>query len=209
MEQTTKERILHSALLLFSQYGYDAVSVGLIADAVSIKAPSLYKHYNSKQAIFEAVFSEMQRRYDEQTEKMELHFSNAAADHDKFANIDADTLVNQVKELISYSLHDEYVSRFRKLMTIEQFRSPELSALYTQRYVDRMVNYHEKLFSQLISAGVMREGDVHSIALQYTCPILILLSVCDREPEKEAQVMTQIESHVRQFFSSYSDRYSK
>ena len=36
----------------FSAQGYDAVSVGDIAKAVGIKAPSLYNHYPSKRAIF-------------------------------------------------------------------------------------------------------------------------------------------------------------
>ncbi len=200
---TTKERILKQALELFSRNGYEAVSVGQIAAAVGIQAPSLYKHYKSKQDIFEAIFEEMRRRYDEQTEKMELHLNDAAVDGKRFAHIDADSLVKQVQELISYSLHDEYVSQFRRLVTVEQFRSPEISALYTQRYVERMVEYHERLFEELIKEGVLREGNVHSIALQYTCPILILLSVCDRHPERESTVMGQIEAHIRQFMTDH------
>ena len=54
-----------------------------------------------------------------------------------FKSITADELVEKVKSLIEYSLHDEYVSRLRKMMTIEQFRSKELSALYSRRYRNR------------------------------------------------------------------------
>ena len=35
----TKARILEKALELFSDYGYDSVSMGQIAQAVGIKAP--------------------------------------------------------------------------------------------------------------------------------------------------------------------------
>ncbi len=197
---TTKDRILQEALTLFSQQGYEAVSVEQIAAAVGIKAPSLYKHYKGKQDIFDAIFAEMKRRYDEQAEKMQLHIANAPADTGKFAAIDADGLVKQLQAVVYYSLHDDFVSRFRRLMTIEQFRSPELAALYTERYVERLVGYHEKLFVELISVGAIRDDDVHSMALQYTCPVLILMSVCDRQPEAEPQVMEQIEAHVRQFW---------
>ena len=48
----TKQKILAEALSLFSEKGYSAVYVGEIAEAVGIKAPSLYKHYKSKQDIF-------------------------------------------------------------------------------------------------------------------------------------------------------------
>lgn len=51
--KSTKERILDAALTLFSEKGYDAVSVDRIARAVGIKAPSPYKHYAGKRAIFE------------------------------------------------------------------------------------------------------------------------------------------------------------
>ena len=58
---TTKQKILNEALSLFSEKGYSAVYVGDIAEAVGIKTPSLYKHYKSKQDIFNScveVFSE-------------------------------------------------------------------------------------------------------------------------------------------------------
>lgn len=54
--EDTKQRILEKSLELFSTKGYDAVSVGEIAKAVGIKAPSLYNHFPSKQAIFRCDF---------------------------------------------------------------------------------------------------------------------------------------------------------
>ena len=42
--EDTKQRILEKSLELFSTKGYDSVSVGEIAKAVGIKAPSLYKN---------------------------------------------------------------------------------------------------------------------------------------------------------------------
>ncbi|MDD2956018.1 MAG: TetR/AcrR family transcriptional regulator [Oscillospiraceae bacterium] len=207
--QTTKEKIVREALRLFSQNGFDAVSVEQIAAAVGIKAPSLYKHYKSKWAIFDAIFDEMQRRYDEETKSMNLHLSNAATDRQMFAEMTVDKLVEQVKALVSYSLHDELVSRFRRLMTIEQFRSEGLAALYTERYVMRMLEYHEALFRGMIQAGVLRGGDPRSMAWQYVSPILIFLSLCDRQPEKEAEVLDEIEKHIRQFHKIYKEENKK
>ena len=55
----TKSRILDEALTLFSEKGYANVFVSEIAERVGIKAPSLYKHFESKQAIFDALIREM------------------------------------------------------------------------------------------------------------------------------------------------------
>ena len=53
-QEDTKQRILSESLRLFSENGYDAVSVAEIASAGGIKAPSLYKHYKSKRDILTA-----------------------------------------------------------------------------------------------------------------------------------------------------------
>lgn len=205
MENLTKEKILTEALRLFSQNGFDAVSVEQIATAVEIKAPSLYKHYKSKQAIFDAIFEEMQRRYDAEAVSMSLHIPNAAEDDSLFTQISADALIERIRALVAYSLHDEFVSQFRRLMTIEQFRSRELAALYTERYVTRMLGYHEELFRRLIQNGTLRSGDARSMAWQFVSPIFVLLSVCDRQPEKEQEAMDQLAAHVRQFYAVYQE----
>ena len=56
---STKEKILLEALTLFSKNSYDAITVNQIAQIVGIKAPSLYKHYRSKQEIFDAIILKM------------------------------------------------------------------------------------------------------------------------------------------------------
>ncbi|MFA6776297.1 MAG: TetR/AcrR family transcriptional regulator, partial [Sphaerochaetaceae bacterium] len=51
----TKELILQTALGLFSQNGYKATSVSMIADAVGVTKGALYKHYRNKQAILDSI----------------------------------------------------------------------------------------------------------------------------------------------------------
>lgn len=206
---STKERILNAALELFSQKGFDAVSVEQIAQAVGIKAPSLYKHFASKQAIFEAILAEMQRRYDARTAAMKLHFADADSDVRLFADMDETALICKVQDLVRYALHDPYVSRSRRLLTIEQYRDPLLAQLYTERYMTHMLVYHEKLFTRLIEAGVLRPFDPYLMAMQYVAPIYLLLSLCDRQPEKEPQAMDELAGHIRQFRSLYSPALSK
>ena len=57
-QEYTKQKILKCALRLFSEHGYESVRVEQIANAVGIKAPSLYNHFKSKQAIFDAILEE-------------------------------------------------------------------------------------------------------------------------------------------------------
>ncbi|MCR4939677.1 MAG: TetR/AcrR family transcriptional regulator [Treponemataceae bacterium] len=62
---STKENILEAALTLFSERGYDGTSVEQIAQAVGIKAPSLYKHFKGKEEILNAIIDSAEARYEE------------------------------------------------------------------------------------------------------------------------------------------------
>ena len=81
-----------------------------------------------------------------------------------FTEITEDALFEKVRQIFEYSLHNEAISRFRRMMTIEQFRSPELAALYTGRYVDRIVAYHAGIFRALIAAGEIAAEDPDTLA---------------------------------------------
>ena len=145
----TKQKILDKALALFSSRGYDAVSVGEIAQAVGIKAPSLYNYFPSKQAIFDALVESVAAQYTRDTDQISIHVQNAPQDIPVSTAITEDALYEKVRQIFEYSLHNETIRRFRRMMTIEQFRSPELSRLYTERYITPELKQYE---DQRISA---------------------------------------------------------
>lgn len=199
-QEDTKRRILDKALELFSTQGYDSVSVGEIAKAVGIKAPSLYNHFPSKQAIFDAIVEATAAQYERDTDRIDIHVQDAEQDIPVFTEITAEGLFEKVHQIFEYSLRNESISRFRRMMTIEQFRSPELAALYSQRYVDRVLHYHAGLFRDLIAAGKVRAEDPDTLALLYVAPVLTLIGICDRQPEREAECREKLRQHVDLFF---------
>ena len=127
-QEDTKQKILDKALALFSSRGYDAVSVGEIAQAVGIKAPSLYNHFPSKQAIFDALVESVAAQYTRDTNQISIHVQNAPQDIPVFTAITEDALYEKVRQIFEYSLHNETIRRFRRMMTIEQFRSPSATS---------------------------------------------------------------------------------
>lgn len=199
-QEDTRQRILDKALELFAAQGYDSVSVGEIAKAVGIKAPSLYNHFPSKQAIFDAIVEQTAAQYEADTGKIDIHVQNASQDVPIFTEITEDMLYEKVRQIFAYSIHNAAISRFRKMMTIEQFRSPELSALYSQRYVDQVIAYHAGIFRALIAAGEIQYPDPDTLALMYVAPVVALLGICDRQPEREAECLQKLRSHVSLFF---------
>lgn len=199
-QEDTKQKIVEKALELFSERGYDSVSVGEIAQAVGIKAPSLYNHYPSKQAIFDAIVASTAAQYQRDTDRIQIHVQNDRQDVPVFAHITEEGLFQKVRQIFEYSLHDDAIRRFRKMMTIEQFRSPELGAMYSQRYVDRVVQYHAGIFRSLIAAGEIQPEDPDTLAMLYVAPVITLIAICDRQPEREGECLEKLRKHVGLFF---------
>lgn len=199
-QEDTKQKIIDKALELFAAHGYDAVSVGEIAKTVGIKAPSLYNHYPSKRAIFDAIVESMAKQYEADTGKIDIHVQNVAQDISVFAGITEDALFEKVRQIFVYSLHNETIRNFRRMMTIEQFRSPELANLYSKRYVERMIDYHAGIFRALIATGEISANDPDTLAMMYVAPVLTLIGVCDRQPEKESECLEKLGNHVCLFF---------
>lgn len=199
-QEDTKQKILDKALELFSTQGYDSVSVGEIAKAVGIKAPSLYNHFPGKQAIFDAIVESTAAQYEADTDKIDIHVQNAKQDIPVFTEITANALFEKVRQIFEYSLHNETISRFRRMMTIEQFRPPELAALYSRRYVERILRYHAGIFRALIASGEICAEDPDALAMMYVSPVLTLIGICDRQPEREPECLEKLQNHVQLFF---------
>ena len=199
----TKHKILDEALTLFSEKGFANVFVNEIAERVGIKAPSLYKHYKSKQAIFDAIIDEMNHRFEQQAQALTIDGTDPAADAEVYKNMDEDHLVKLGTDLFKYYLHDSYTRRFRKMLTIEQFQDKDLARVYSKQYFDMPLSYQGMLLGLLVSQGLLVTENVPIMTLHFYAPIYMLLTVCDSEPEREQEALKLMEEHIRQFDKLY------
>ena len=199
----TKQRILDEALTLFSEKGYANVFVGDIAERVGIKAPSLYKHYKNKRAIFDAIIDLMNSRFAEQAKAMQISGTDAAVDSKIYQNMSEDNLLKLGRDFFLFYLHDDYNKRFRKMLTIEQFNSKELAGIYTKLYVDDPLSYQSMLLGMVAAAGMLHTDNVEIMTLHFYAPIYFLLTMCDRDPEREPEALKTLDEHIIQFNRHY------
>jgi len=199
----TKQKIVDEALTLFSQKGYANVFVGEIAEKVGIKAPSLYKHFKNKQAIFDGIIEEMQKQFTKTADLLGINGANAQADGDTYTKISEEDSIKIGIGLFKYYLHDEYNQRFRKMLTLEQFHNKELAALYTKQYVDDPLSYQGIMMGMMVSSGVFKTDNVSIMTLQFYAPFYLLLTLCDREPEREEEALQTMIAHIKQFNQIY------
>ena len=199
----TRHKIIFEALTLFAEKGYANVYVSEIADRVGIKAPSLYKHFKNKQAIFDAIINELNCRFLCEAGALNIKGDDPTADVKIYQGISEDKLVELGRGLFLYFLHDEYASRFRKMLTIEQFRDKELGESYMKIYVDDVLSYQGAMFQMLTAAGFLQTDNVEVMSLQFYAPIYMLLTICDRDPSREEDALRQLDAHIRQFNKLY------
>ena len=195
----TKQEILEAALELFSVQGFEATSIAQIASAVGIRKASLYSHFDHKQAILDALVQEVMEQYEE-------HSLFARADWEKDAGNPPQTsedAVQMIQGQIRYILHDPAISRARKMLVIEQFRNAELAKMQTKQNYSDVLRYFTGLVKRLIRQGVLAEDDPEIMAAQLCLPISVWINLCDREPERETEVMEMVSKHIRQFFRLY------
>ena len=195
----TKREILDAALELFSVQGFEATSIAQIAGAVGIRKASLYSHFENKQAILDALVQEVLEQYEE-------HSLFARADRENYADSlpqTPDDAVQMIQGQICYILHDPAISRARKMLVIEQFQNPELAKLQTKQNYSDVLRYFTGLVKQLIRQGVLAEDDPEIMAAQFCLPISVWINLCDREPERETEVMEIVSKHIQQFFRLY------
>jgi TetR/AcrR family transcriptional regulator len=57
--RSTRDRILDAAETRFADKGFGATALGEIAEEVGIRTPSLYKHFEGKQALYDAVMERL------------------------------------------------------------------------------------------------------------------------------------------------------
>jgi AcrR family transcriptional regulator len=198
---TTKEKILDAALTLFSQKGYSDVYVADIARAVGIKAPSLYKHYKSKQEIFDSCVEVFSKRMEEVRSELRLP-GTPQADVD-YKTVDSEKIVEIATRLFTFYLTDDVAARFRRMLMIERYHNPKLDDLFDSLFISGAVEYEEQLFAELIKARVIKGDDPHVVALRFYTPIFYLLQKYDTRPDRIDEANRELASVVGEFCETY------
>lgn len=199
---STKQKILEAALELFSVQGYEATSISQLAEAVGIRKASLYSHFENKQAILDALIQTTLERYAQHSIFTKADWDDPDFTRDK-ENLTPEAAAQMFMGQIRYILHDPQISRARKMLTIEQFQNPQMAQLQTRQNYTDVMRYFTGLVRFLIRQGRLADSDPDITAAQLCLPISVWINLCDREPEREDEIMQLIQRHIRQFFEVY------
>lgn len=199
----TKQEILDKALTLFSTQGFESTSISQIAEAVGIRKASLYSHFENKQAILDTIVNDVLEQYAKHSIFALADWNDPAFTKDK-QQMTPDTAAQMIEGQMRYILHDPTICKSRKMLVIEQFQNPNLAKLQTKQNYTDVMRYFTGLVRFLIQQKVLAEYDSEIMAAQLCLPITVWINLCDREPEREGEVMELVRKHIRQFFKLYA-----
>ena len=194
MANDTKERILAAALELFSQNGYAGTNIRELSASLGLVKSGVYKHYESKEAIWNALLDQMIAYYGE-------HFGSA--EHLPPVPDSLEGLVDMTMQMVNITVHDEKIIMTRKVLTLEQFRDDRARELATKHFLTGLTDMFSHVFTGMMGKGLLRQDNPKMLAFAYTAPISALIHLCDREPEKTEDAIRKIELFSRHFLATY------
>lgn len=164
---STKEKILHASIDLFAGSGYKEVTVRDIARVVGIKASSLYKHYENKEAILESIF-DLFKKMIEQTEfsQEELKGYIQTVSPEKYLN-DSFALFKQV-------MWAPLTIKIAKIITREQQHSHSIRQFFIQEIIQKPVQSLQYVFNLMQENGSLDVKDTRVLAEEYSSYIIYL-----------------------------------
>ena len=198
-DMTTKEKILDSAMDLFSEKGYEGVGVDLIAEKKKKKGPSLYRHYKGKEDIFSSLIDMVESHYTKGfgLKNTEVGFPESM-----------DDLIENAMGRIQFTMHDDVIRKTRRILAMEQFRSERMAEMTTRYHLENLQELYAIIFADMMKKGILKQDDPEYLALEFVSPVTLLIHIYDRQPEREAEVLEKIRKHFEHFVKTYGEEES-
>lgn len=155
--------MLH-ALWLFSQRGYDAVSIRDICGVVGIKESTVYYHFKNKQDIMDTLKTYFLSTATSMKKRQEQMIAGVG----KFTEQE---LVRTTDFYLDQYLMEPFVNQFCRVLMIEQFSNASMRELYHQWFFDFPLHFHAQVFDVMIDSGVLKNMDRQYLSACFYTPI--------------------------------------
>ncbi len=141
---------------------------------------ALYKHYTSKQAIFDSILARMAQQDAQQAQAFALPEAAYVQAPEAYGKASMVQIIAFSKAQFRYWTQDAFAAAFRRMLMLEQFRNTEMQRLYQQYLGAGPLDY----VSDLLAALGFSQPRVQAAALYG--PMYLLYSIYDGAADKNA-----------------------
>ena len=200
MAKDTRSRLLEAALTMFAQHGYAGTNIRELSASLGLGKSSLYRHFESKDEIWNAMLDEMERYY-------ALHFGSP--ENLPAVPRSAEELKALTLGMLRFTIYDEKITMTRKILLTEQFRDERVRGIATAHFNVGLEEMFTEIFRGMMENGALRQNDAAMLAFAYTAPISSLVHLCDREPSRRGEVMEKIAGFIDHFADTYGGEHEE
>ena len=158
-KKSTKEKIFDVSLDLFSQKGFDAVSVREIAREVGIRESSIYNHYKNKEAILDAITDYF---------IYELHQSGPPEEEGELLMDQGPEVFFEVgARMYIKQINTPTMEKIWRLVSIEMYHNEKIRNFYKKELLEEPINIWEATFTKMIEKGLIKPFNPRTLAYEY------------------------------------------
>lgn len=181
--KTTRDEIINVSLKLFAERGFDSVSTSMIAEQLGITKGALYRHFENKQAIFDGIFNKMVELDAKRAGEDLVPEKKYNEDRESYQNTEVHNLCEFVNNQFVFWTENEFARDFRRMITLEQHKSPQMQKLYQDVIGAGPVEYTKDLMREMIQTGKLKKKAARfgeeNLAVQLFAPLFLALTLFD------------------------------
>ncbi len=201
----TKEKIFNTALDLFSQKGYDSVSLREIAEEVGIKKSSIYSHYKSKESILLDIFEYFSKQFEYDpllnNNEIKLNKNNPLLKNPEL-------FYHKGSEAIKQMLFKETNLKIWKLIIIQMHYNETIRTFFQNEILVKPLIFWNGFFTLLKEQGIIKkDSNPKLLAKQYySFPIYLFLEICAKYDDIPEEILEnffeETEAHAKFIFDN-------
>ncbi|WP_059050580.1 TetR/AcrR family transcriptional regulator [Paenibacillus senegalimassiliensis] len=199
IQNHNKNLILAVAIDLFSQNGYNAVSIRDITRDVGIKESSLYNHFKSKTVILQTIYYNFR-----------MDIAKIIPSLDRLDSIASDInievfLTQGFHNFLEHIKHPQ-MEKIWRIIYLEQVRDKAARDIYLNDIVGDICNYMETVFKKYITLGQLQSHDPGMLSIQYQYPLFQMVNsyILRRlDGQETASIEQMMVKHIHYFLSLF------
>ncbi len=143
---------------------------------------------NQKKTIFETILKDAVIKIDQKIDDVEDY--KIIKNNQKTLNIEKLSI-----DIFKYLLHDSFVSKVRKMLSIEMYKNPQAMQFYVEKFIHNPMTKQQKIIDYY---GLSKFGDLKVLSTIFYSPILLAVKLYDADPEKEDELINLLKNSYKQ-----------
>ena len=164
----TKEEIFNNSIKLFTQRGYENVSMNDIADTVGIRQSAVYNHFKNKHEILDTIYDFYHYHY----------ISNRQNPDDLESVLKTDSLTDVISKGFIYEFDKSVLERMADItrIIVQRATTDERAAeLFKKLLLEEGINFVESGLGRAVESGRLAPFDTHTVSVLINCVRLYTL----------------------------------